>query len=368
MGLRAGPGVKTSIEDIQRKTAEFYKLDVKDFHSPQRARRVARPAPGGDVSVAQAHHPLAARDRPALRRPRPHHGAACLPPHRGADRRGSAVPPGGRFPLPDAAAAGASSRAASRSPRKSPIFRRRKNAGFAGVFFALSPPFWYGLPLESWGRLSATGICSKTQENWGFPGILRAKRGLETGLSAMGRVVCEAEIRPMKINVERGAFLKALSHVQSVVERRNTIPDPLQCDDRGGQGRAQAHRHRSRHRDRGIHSRRYPAQRLRHRARPHALRHRAQAARRRPGAGRAADQRRRTAGGVGRLVALRAGLPAARKISPRWRRAPCPTVSGWRRTTSSASSTRPASPSRPKRRAITSTASMSMPPRTPSRR
>ena len=34
VGLRAGPGAKTSIEDIQRKTAEFYKLDVKDFHSP----------------------------------------------------------------------------------------------------------------------------------------------------------------------------------------------------------------------------------------------------------------------------------------------------------------------------------------------
>jgi chromosomal replication initiator protein len=43
VGLRAGPCVKTSIEDIQRKTAEFYKLEVKDFHSPQRARRVARP-------------------------------------------------------------------------------------------------------------------------------------------------------------------------------------------------------------------------------------------------------------------------------------------------------------------------------------
>src|SRR5882762_4056509 len=28
----------------------------------------------------------------------------------------------------------------------------------------------------------------------------------------------------MKINVERGACLKALNHVQSVVERRNTIP------------------------------------------------------------------------------------------------------------------------------------------------
>ncbi len=43
VGLRASPGAKTSIEDIQRKTAEFYKLEVKDFHSPQRARRVARP-------------------------------------------------------------------------------------------------------------------------------------------------------------------------------------------------------------------------------------------------------------------------------------------------------------------------------------
>lgn len=43
VGLRTGPGLKTSIEDIQRKTAEFYKLEVRDFHSPQRARRVARP-------------------------------------------------------------------------------------------------------------------------------------------------------------------------------------------------------------------------------------------------------------------------------------------------------------------------------------
>jgi chromosomal replication initiator protein len=43
VGLRSTGAKKTSIEDIQRKTAEYYKLDVKDFHSPQRARRVARP-------------------------------------------------------------------------------------------------------------------------------------------------------------------------------------------------------------------------------------------------------------------------------------------------------------------------------------
>jgi chromosomal replication initiator protein len=43
IGTRTSGGARTSIEDIQRRTAEFYKLDVRDFHSPQRARRVARP-------------------------------------------------------------------------------------------------------------------------------------------------------------------------------------------------------------------------------------------------------------------------------------------------------------------------------------
>jgi chromosomal replication initiator protein len=42
IGSRIAAG-KTSIEDIQRKTAEFYKLEVKDFLSAQRARRIARP-------------------------------------------------------------------------------------------------------------------------------------------------------------------------------------------------------------------------------------------------------------------------------------------------------------------------------------
>ena len=43
VGQRGLTARKTSIEDIQRKTAEFYKLDMRDFHSPQRTRRVARP-------------------------------------------------------------------------------------------------------------------------------------------------------------------------------------------------------------------------------------------------------------------------------------------------------------------------------------
>jgi chromosomal replication initiator protein len=34
---------RVTIEEIQKKTAEFYKLDLRELHSPRRARRVARP-------------------------------------------------------------------------------------------------------------------------------------------------------------------------------------------------------------------------------------------------------------------------------------------------------------------------------------
>jgi chromosomal replication initiator protein len=43
LGQRSVGTRKTSIEDIQRKTAEFYKLELRDFQSPGRARRIARP-------------------------------------------------------------------------------------------------------------------------------------------------------------------------------------------------------------------------------------------------------------------------------------------------------------------------------------
>jgi chromosomal replication initiator protein len=41
---RTAPGDRRiTVEEIQRKTAEFYKLDLRELHSPRRARRVARP-------------------------------------------------------------------------------------------------------------------------------------------------------------------------------------------------------------------------------------------------------------------------------------------------------------------------------------
>jgi chromosomal replication initiator protein len=43
IGSRSSAEKRTSIEEIQRKTAEFYKLDLRELHSSRRVRRVARP-------------------------------------------------------------------------------------------------------------------------------------------------------------------------------------------------------------------------------------------------------------------------------------------------------------------------------------
>jgi chromosomal replication initiator protein len=44
IGSRLGYGDRrVTIEEIQKKTAEFYKLDIRELHSSRRARRVARP-------------------------------------------------------------------------------------------------------------------------------------------------------------------------------------------------------------------------------------------------------------------------------------------------------------------------------------
>ncbi len=171
----------------------------------------------------------------------------------------------------------------------------------------------------------------------------------------------------MKINVERGAFLKALSHVQSVVERRNTIPILSNVMIEAGKG---ALKLTATDLDIEI-VEALPADVLRNgsaTAPAHMLydivRKLPEGAQVQVGASHA-----KAAGWRSRPARRASNWPACRgRISPRWRRAPCPTASAWRPTTSSASSTRPASPSRPRRRAITSTASICMPPRTPSRR
>jgi DNA polymerase-3 subunit beta len=122
--------------------------------------------------------------------------------------------------------------------------------------------------------------------------------------------------------------IKALNHVQSVVERRNTIPilSNVLIEREGRQLRSprpiSTSRSSRRVRGRGL------ATGLDHRAGPHALRHRAQAARRRAGAARTGRRRRPPGQPVGRPLALfDCSRPAAKAISPISAPARCPTAS-----------------------------------------
>ena len=136
----------------------------------------------------------------------------------------------------------------------------------------------------------------------------------------------------MKINVERGAFLKALSHVQSVVERRNTIPilSNVLIEAAKGQLKLTAT-------DLDIEIvESIPADVLRNGAATAPAHMLYDIVRKLPEGAQVQaellDGRRRPAGGFGRQRPLRARLPAARKISRRWRRARCPTASASPRT------------------------------------
>ena len=136
----------------------------------------------------------------------------------------------------------------------------------------------------------------------------------------------------MKINVERGAFLKALSHVQSVVERRNTIPilSNVMIEAAKGQLKLTAT-------DLDIEIvEAIPADVLRNGAATAPAHMLYDIVRKLPDGAQVQAELLTSEGGrlavSRRHGALRAGLSAARRISRRWRRAPCPTSSAWRPT------------------------------------
>ena len=116
----------------------------------------------------------------------------------------------------------------------------------------------------------------------------------------------------MKATIERATLLKSLGHVQSVVERRNTIPILVQRADRG-EGRRLASADGDRPRPAGRRERPGPgrAGRRDHRFGPHLLRHRPQAARRQPGR---ADRGRGQDAGRCRAFALQPFDAAARRF------------------------------------------------------
>ena len=68
---------RITIDEIQKKVAEHFNIRLADMHSARRARASCAAAAGGDVSGQAADPALAARNRPQIRRPRPHHGYPC---------------------------------------------------------------------------------------------------------------------------------------------------------------------------------------------------------------------------------------------------------------------------------------------------
>jgi chromosomal replication initiator protein len=89
---------RVTIEEIQKRVAEHYNIRLSDMSSPRRARNVARPR---QVAMYLAKQ-LTTRDRPALRRARPHHRDARRQPRGGADAAGQRLRRGCRAAAPDA--------------------------------------------------------------------------------------------------------------------------------------------------------------------------------------------------------------------------------------------------------------------------
>ena len=127
----------------------------------------------------------------------------------------------------------------------------------------------------------------------------------------------------MKATIERATLLKSLGHVQSVVERRNTIPilsNVLMEARDDGSLRLMA-TDLDLQVDESVPANVTPGRRD-HRFRPHLLRHRPQAARGQPGR---ADRGRGQDAGRRRPLALQPVDPAARRFpGDRRRRAPDP--------------------------------------------
>jgi DNA polymerase-3 subunit beta len=137
----------------------------------------------------------------------------------------------------------------------------------------------------------------------------------------------------MKITVERGAFLKALSHVQSVVERRNTIPILSNVMIEAAKGRLKLTAT-----DLDIEIvESMPADVLRNGAATAPAHMLYDIVRKLPDGAQVQAELLTSEGGrlaVSRPAACASSLPACpRKISRKWRRAPCPIASACRSTT-----------------------------------
>ena len=70
-------GPQITAATIMGQTASYFGLSIEDLCGTSRSRVLVTATAHRHVPVPRAHRPVAAQDRPAVRRPRPHHGHQC---------------------------------------------------------------------------------------------------------------------------------------------------------------------------------------------------------------------------------------------------------------------------------------------------
>ena len=174
------------IEDILKFVSRHYNISRTDILSARRTRTIVRPRQIA-MYLAKTHDAaLAAGDRRAFRRPRPHHGPARGAQDRGRAGQGREARRGARRPHPPHDR-GIGRAAYPESPRHAASRTRMPAKAFQPVLESLKGSDFRGRRLVS----------ALLRPNW---------------------------LPPMRIIIERSNLLKTLGHVHRVVERRNTIP------------------------------------------------------------------------------------------------------------------------------------------------
>ena len=201
---------RVTIEEIQKRVAEHFNIKIADMHSARRARAVARPR---QVAMYLAKQ-LTSRSLPEIGRKfggRDHttvmHAVRKIEELRATDaelRRGCR-----------AACAGCWRAEPGRlSPHADRTRMLDRPTGFALSLFGAR----FAIVIDGFRT-------SVRVARIGRQALVRSRRPGRPRRDVT--VHCRETLRSqpaMKLTIERGALLKSLAHVQSVVERRNTIP------------------------------------------------------------------------------------------------------------------------------------------------
>ncbi len=193
---------RVKIEDIQKVVAVHFNVSKADLLSSRRTRTIVRPRQIAMYLSKTLTPRSLRRDRAPVRRPRPHHGAACRAQGRGADARRSRARRRGR--------------AAQAHDRRIGDRRDRMDAP-PHCFAAAHSLFRRDAPSRASALLPLTAEPATFVGPWG---VAQPPFSVPRPFAAH----CQGTRVSMRAILERSNLLKSLNHVHRVVERRNTIP------------------------------------------------------------------------------------------------------------------------------------------------